>query len=452
MRPQFLVLCLLVLSGPRVSSAQEVQTSDPVAESWARATQLESEKRFDEAARELGTVAARYPQDFATQLQVAWLYFQAGDYPRAELYYSIADGLAEGPGLARLGLAWSRYYLGDSVGARAGFEAYLTAHPENPSTAPQGLALVKKAEEATRTERAWKVSFNAMPVLVHTYQDHPDKQGAYGVGLGLTFEQSGFWLNANYAYSRYELVRGWSTVAQAVQLAQMAGDGTGNGTQARNNGDGTGTGGQDGTSNGTGGNGNAAGKAFGEHAGFVGVGYGGQTLGLTLYGAYLENDGGVHGVVSAGGATMRLSVWNDLYLGGTFAHINNDDGIDARIAYDVALGHGWWLTPGGILHKWDDRPLMGSGKFAISKRAGAIRGYVSGRYGRSYHEVDFVQSLVASHSDDVVWGGAAGLSLWPTERWSVGGFFSAEGYERRGAPASIGLFGGVTMTVSVMGD
>ncbi len=95
---------------------------------------------------------------------------------------------------------------------------------------------------------------------------------------------------------------------------------------------------------------------------------------------------------------------------------------------------------------------MGAGKLELSHR-GPVTVFLSGRFGRTFHEVDLIAPLISSNDDDVIWGAATGISSRIGNVWGVGTTLAWEHYEQHtsGEPSD-GFFGKVFLNMYLGGE
>lgn len=173
--------------------------ADPYAAAQQRATELERAGKPGAAAVMLRPLAERFPQDYQLQLRVGWLFFQARDYPRAEVAYRRALDLAPRSLAAQRGLAWTLLRRGKGEPAKAAFAVLLVADPSNKQ-ARQGLAL---ATAAAAGQPALRLTVDG-DAEVALYQGHPDKASAQG---GTVVVDALLWervrLRGRYRFTRF---------------------------------------------------------------------------------------------------------------------------------------------------------------------------------------------------------------------------------------------------------
>jgi len=438
---------ILILIG--VLTCQNVQAAEErldVDAAWSQSSSLESSGDFLKAANILRPVADTYDQDFQSQIQVAWLYFQGGAFDDALIYYRRADAVAGSPGLARLGMGWSFLKLEQRALARQAFTEYLDANPDNPQSALEGLALAQDAPVAQNAPQSWAVVVTATPLAVQEYFDNPERESGLGAefGLGATFGRLS--INAAYTYHRFELNTRGSTTAQALSGTRNMGS---NNSSNPNN-----TGGLNNTVNNVSGTTNGASNSpsstYIEHSVFGSMGLSGTRFGASVDGALATNTRKISDW--AAGGTLRLSGRNHLRVGGLYGEVQRAELIQGNISYDILLYDSWWLTPAGVMQFPPDTDITGAGKLELSHR-GPLTVFVSGRYGRTFHEVDLIAPAISSNDDDVIWGAATGISSRIGNVWGVGTTLAWEHYEQHtsGEPSD-GFFGKVFLNMYLGGE
>lgn len=168
----------LTLSALLAATAVHAQTGDLDA-AHAQATVLASQQRPADAAAALAPFAARYPDDHALALRLAWLLANAGDHRAAREHYTRALALSAGESRdARLGLAWSALRSEDPAAAAMEFESLLALDPANAS-AREGLALARAA--MPRAVRAWASLWTSAQLYAH-----PTRRASFSLTPSLT--------------------------------------------------------------------------------------------------------------------------------------------------------------------------------------------------------------------------------------------------------------------------
>jgi len=363
---------------------------------WQDSAALEARQQFIAAAQLLRPFADRFEQDYPLQLQVAWLLFQGKAYADALPYYQRADALSEEIGLARLGLGWTYYWLGNHEQASARFNEVL-AHADSDS-AREGIGLIADAKRAGGASKSTKLVWAYASPQLYSYSQHPEKLTAFGVRTGVGFAQSqGLQLSLVFA----------RTLFQGYDLDEMN---MGMGPGGRHRSDGSGD--------------------------FLGTE-------LYLHSAWTARRVALHAHAAVGqegqdtdlldyaiGSTIRISLWNDLYVGGSIAHINEAQSRQANLAWDLAVGSKLHLIPGAKVIWTEERDAMPLGTLALGLRLGGVNLWTSGQWGRAYHMVDFALPLLWNHEDDVLWSAAVGANVKLTGRWSLSASAATERYER----------------------
>ena len=100
------LLCVVAVGG--TAAFAQSRASDPAL------TEVDRHERAGDlrgAAQRLAPITARFPDDYALTLRLAWLWYRAGEYAAAEPAYRRAFELSDGASDARVGLALSQAAL-----------------------------------------------------------------------------------------------------------------------------------------------------------------------------------------------------------------------------------------------------------------------------------------------------------------------------------------------------
>lgn len=367
------------------------------------------------AATLLRPWAERFDQDYNLQLEVAWQYYQAHRYADALTFYDRADRLADSPGLARLGRAWTALALGNHDRAAMLFRQVLARGP-NPS-AQRGLAAL---ERRTRKPASPATVWGYVSPRYYDYSNHVDRVDAIGVraGFGVTGVRG---LQLALAFARTEF--------RNTDLVDPNDQDMGN-KPTRNDGSGD----------------------ISNTEAYATAGWAFSRAALYVHGGVARAAGttGDQDAIAAG-ATARLSLFHDLYAGGIVARINGVDSTQAKLAWAATVARPLRVTVAGTWLWPQDRDVQTVGSALLELRLGRVGLWASGRVGRNYHMVDFALPLMWNQDEDVMWSGAVGSFLRLGRQWSVAASAAAEGYELNGM-TSRGTFLSVALRFDIGGD
>ncbi|MEK7706244.1 MAG: tetratricopeptide repeat protein, partial [Myxococcota bacterium] len=283
-----IVTAALALGGVLTLGAANTQAY-PAA--WRRALALEASGRFAAAAALLEAYADGYPEEYALQLQLGWLHFQAADYGGAEVYYLRARDLSGGASLAQLGLGWTYLRGGRYDEARACFDAVLAQEPGHPS-AREGLALLPVRASVQLTPSGG--------VAVLAYDQHPEKRGALSVNAALTMLVADRVMLAGTV--RHTEVLLSDSVSRTAQ-----GAGSGFGASRR-----------------------AGAASFSQQEVHLSLGLADPLVGAFVQAAHVFESKGELGALDVLGAALRVSTFGDLTLEGSLSRYA--DGTVLRLA------------------------------------------------------------------------------------------------------------------------
>ena len=157
--------------------------ADPYDDAMSRSAVLEQEDRHHDAALELEAVADQYPQDYALQLRLGWLHYQAGQYEEAGTSYQRALELSNSSDEATLGLAWSYHAQGRCDEANDQFELLI----ERDRYSDQALAGIGQCGSDIWLSPSISSTY-------HVYEGHPSKTEALGVTVGFPVLIDGHYL------------------------------------------------------------------------------------------------------------------------------------------------------------------------------------------------------------------------------------------------------------------
>ena len=355
MAPYLLIALLLAI---------EPASADPVALDeaalWAEAGALEQQGAYEAAAQVFAPLADAYPQDYAIQLQAAWLAFSAGDYARAETGYARAIELSQGAAEARSGLAWTHLRQAKPSRARREFEALLAEHP--------GLASAEAGLDELRQRR-----FIISPIahgIGHIYAGHPTLDWAIGTSVSLPMVIAEHVLVIpSYRFAHF-LPR---DVSQGMGM--MAGQG-GN-TQSV--------------------------PAFDQHEAHLGVGVTWPRVGALAQYAYLNDGSQAHDHAHVVGLSLRYSPWGDGILDVSAAGFRS--GWIGRLAPAWRMPVTRWLNlqPGFALQLVGREVLpSGFGSLVFHGRTGAL--VLGGKGGLEERPVYLETPAIFAFAGRITWG------------------------------------------------
>lgn len=363
----------------------QAQAADPYTMALQRAVKLEGEQRPAAAAAALLKVEAQYRQDYALQLRLGWLLFEAGDYVRAQRHYRRALNLSPGSKDARLGLGWTLLRRGQQEEAREAFNAVLRRWPEDAS-ALEGQGLCEQTSAIAASPR---VAFTG-----HAYQDHPTKAGALGMSASLPMRilSHGF-LSATFRYSRFWLNEG-------VILDGQAND------------------------------------SFEQYEGYFSAGVVFPLLGLVGHYAYLHDGSGTLGSAQLAGLTARFSPLGDIYLAASVGLYSDMTVYRVAPAWRIPLGGGFSLIPSLALQVatstdqeshyqlQETTEILPSGSLTLSYSGERLDLWLGGKYGAEVRPAYLDLAAVYNSTDRLAYGAWAGARVKLGQGWSL-----AAGYE-----------------------
>lgn len=357
--PCSLLLCALLLANPPDPAGPEALDE---AQIWVEAAKLEQAGDYAEAAELFAPLAEAYPQDYATQLQAAWLAFLAGDDEQAERRYAIAVELSEGAPLARSGLAWTHLRRGERRRARREFEAVLAEYPGFES-AEEGL------EELRR--RRFSIAPRVLGVG-HVYAGHPSLDWAAGLSAAAPMViAEHLVLSPGYRYAHF-LLRGRER-----------------GRRGRRS--------------------NPGGR-FDQHEAHFGVGGTWPEAGFLAQYAYLDDGSTDHNHAHVVGLSLRYSPWGDGFVSGNAAAFRS--GWVGRVAPSWRMPATDWLDvqPGFAL-QFANREVLPSGfaSLVVHGRPGEL--VIGGKGGLEERPVYLETPVIFAFAGRILWGAWLGGRL-----------------------------------------
>jgi hypothetical protein len=365
------ILAIIVAASLLPAIWSPALAQDAYADAFARAAVLEDEQRYAEAAARLGELTSEYPQDYPLRLQIAWLWFLAKDWSRAERAYRAALDLSPDAADARAGLAWSWLKLGLTREAARAFEAIVADHPEHLA-AQQGLA----AAEAAGGVRWWPSA--GLAVL---YDDgHPFRGQGISAVVGLGGRVADHWLlGASYRYGHFQ------------------GDGSQPfSTRWR--------------------------QGFAQHEAYGALGWASHTWGVLLQGAWVGDGSAYMGNAMASGLSARWSPWGDLGLSAN-ATVYNDMTV-WRIAPSWRLPVLDWLdlTPAMAWQAAGGEQLF-NGSLTAALRGDGWRLWLGGKLGDELRPSYLHEPSIWNLPERIRWGAWLGAGV------ELGGVFWSLHYE-----------------------
>jgi hypothetical protein len=307
--------------------------------------------------------------DYAVELQLGWLYFEAGDTQQAAEHYRVASrisGVALDP---RVGLAYCAAREGRLADAEGGFRAILAEAPDH-APARSGLAIVLSSPRAALLVQAGTTG--------QLYGGSPTLESGIGGSVSLAARtESGFALGTTYRYDAL---------------------------QAR---------------------GNALepdGESFSHHAFFVSAGYA-STGALDLSSGNRGFDARFHyGLLSDAsreqpishvlGATMDTSLSLGLLHLESSVLLRAQDGNVLRLltAWRAPLGGGVFLRP-GVSMQVVSGELFGSASLTAEYWHGDFGIWAAGKFGRERSPVLLEAALAYDSASDILYGASAGTAI-----------------------------------------
>ena len=377
------VLAVLLLLSAQVEAANKYD------DAMARAASLEKAGQPGQAAAALQKIERRYRQDYALQLRLGWLHFQAGDNARSERHYRRALKLSPGSIDARHGLAWALLRGGKRELARTRFQEVLDRWPDT-TRARQGLAQAQDAPRITLRPTAY--------LSGQIYQDHPYKTYAIGTTVSLPVQ---LWthglLDATYRYSHF-----WTTDDAQDSLGLD--------------------------------------ETFDQHELYLSAGVSYPRFGIQAHYAYLDEGSGYLDYAHVAGVTARYSPWGDITLSTSVGLYSDMTVVSISTAWRLPVLSWLSVTPGlsvQVASADSDSLLLGdetsetlvAGSLMVTAhgRPGSL--WVGGRYGDQVRLADLSSKVVYNTADRYTFGLWAGGRLNLSDHWSLFLSYELEGLE-----------------------
>ncbi len=385
-----LAVLLLATAAPATANA-----TDAYIAAFAKAASLERGGDPAAAAATMEELLPDYAEDYAVQLRIGWLHFQAGAYDKAEAAYGRAEEISDGATDARLGLAWTLLRLGRLEEAAHGFEAILEEAPENAS-AQQGLELARPEAPDGLTASVW--------LSGQTYQGHPAKKQAAGVSASLSFRAARRLVGgATYRFTAFRARQGPPQTPPKSDFEQ--------------------------------------------HEGYVSLGPAWREAGGAIQYAYVSDSGGNAGSGHVLGCSLRWSPYGDLVLSGAWSMYEDDDVLGLEPSWLLPLGGGLWLRLAAGLQSMGDQSFASAhGRLAWAGEVFSV--WVGGKAGEEMRPVYWDVPLVLNLEESVLYGASAGAGVALGAGWSLSAAFSTQRFihevpvgelESNGHVLSVGL-------------
>ncbi|MBT9556410.1 MAG: tetratricopeptide repeat protein [Myxococcales bacterium] len=357
---------------PLTDDTSRVSDTPALPAAWAQARQRERAGDPAGAAAVLTRAAETdgvLGTDYAVELQLGWLWFEAGDTRQASEHYRTASRISGGAIDPRVGLAYCAAREGRMDDAEGGFRAVLADAPDH-APARSGLAIVLSAPRAALLVQAGTTG--------QLYGGSPTLDSGIGGSVSLAARtESGFALSTTYRYD-------------ALQERGNARD--------------------------------PDGEPFSHHTFFLSAGYA-STGALSLMDGRSGFDARLHyGLLSdasrlqpishALGATVDTSLPLGLLHLESSVLLRGQDGNVLRLgaAWRTPLGAGVYLKP-GVAMQVVGGEVFGSASVTAEYWRGEFGLWASGKFGRERSPVLLDAALVYDSASDILYGASAGTAL-----------------------------------------
>ncbi|MGM0556773.1 MAG: tetratricopeptide repeat protein [Myxococcota bacterium] len=363
-------------------------------DAFSRASELEEQGAYDEAAQQLRSLTQTYPQDYAVQLQLGWLFFQAEDYAAARTHYEKAYELSGGALDPTLGLGWTALRQSQLDEAREYFQQALEVDEDNAS-ASEGLEAVGAREE----QQALHISAFAGGTL-RSYRTEAMRSVSWGPAFGVGVSRAGLAVGVTYRMFAYDIV-----------AARTSGEGdSGSGQQSRN--------GQQDT------------QRFFQHEFYGAASFSRPAWGLSAHYAHVETglDAGLD--VDAVGLIGRYSPLGDVTLEASYSAFPDVELWRVAPAWRIPVGEGFFVRPSGAFQLApgvDELFALGSLGVGFAGHVGSIE--IGGKYGREWRPSYFFSPVVYNVDAVIDAGGWLSAGVWLHERWRFVANYAYEHYE-----------------------
>lgn len=367
-----------------------------------RVEELEAQGRYARAAKLAETLAAIYPQDYASIVYAGWLRFQAEHYRRAVMNYRGAIALSKGSLESRLGLGWSLVYDGRHRDALAELEALLQANPGSSEVA-EALGFARRRPRVA--VMPW------VSLAGQVYGSSLELNRGFGVraGLGLRVVEH-FAFGVSYGFTTI----GYDAQTTDTTTTEDGGDATslrvrveGNGGQSGNgSGNGAGYGNMGQSARGSAGA--VQGSFVEQHQVHASAGVVWPVAGALLQYGYLWDEGldDVHAI----GLSLRYRRLGDVVFETSITIEPNTVRPRFAPSWKIPIHRQVWIRPEVSLQV-DDTEVLAVGVFSlgVDGRVGAV--WLGGKYGRERRPAYLSIPIIFNLAGDIRWGGWIGGAL-----------------------------------------
>jgi hypothetical protein len=166
--------------------------------------------------------------------------------------------------------------------------------------------------------------------------------------------------------------------------------------------------------------------SFGQHEIYVAAGASWERLGLTGHYAAVHETSSTLGTGHVLGAAARFSPLGDVTVEASLSHYDDADVFRTAASWQLPLGRGFWIQPGGSMQVVDET-VLGAGHLDLGY--GDDRGeiWLGGKGGSEFRPAYLTDDAAYNILETIPWGAHLGGRIYLTERWSLTGTVEAYG-------------------------
>ncbi len=167
-------------------------------------------------------------------------------------------------------------------------------------------------------------------------------------------------------------------------------------------------------------------KAFSQHELYVAAGGSAAAAGLTGHYAMLHETSGTLGTGHVLGAAARFSPLGNITAEASVSLYDDVDVLRTSAAWQIPLGRGWWLRPGGAVQVVG-KTVLGAGYLDVGYGDNRGEIWLGGKGGSEYRPAYLASSTAYNLFETIPWGAHLGGSIHLKPRVSLTGTFEVYG-------------------------
>ena len=166
--------------------------------------------------------------------------------------------------------------------------------------------------------------------------------------------------------------------------------------------------------------------SFTQHELYLAGGTSTPSFGVTGHYALLHETSGTLGTAHVIGAAARFSPLGHVTAEASLSMYTDATIFRASAGWQLPLGRGLWLRPGGSVQVVDDT-VLGAGHLDVGYADHRGEIWLGGKGGAEYRPVYLTDTATYNILETIPWGAHLGGSVYLTDRWSLTATFEAYG-------------------------